>query len=65
MESKWVTGAKPRTDAEYEVEAERLATEIRAMLDDARRTTEQTRRIRQRTRANIEALEKQLSCGKN
>lgn len=64
MEPKTVASAGPRTDVEYEAEAKRLAAEIRAMLDDARRTTDQTRRIRQGTRAAIDALEQQLLCGK-
>lgn len=52
--------AKPRTDAEYQQEADRLAREIRIMLDETKRIGEQSRHIAVQNQRMRESLKKRL-----
>ena len=63
MKSQVTPNAAPKTDEEYQAEADRLIAEIRAMLDSAKRSTDAAKRIRAENLRMIEALEKRLLCG--
>ena len=63
MATKSVTGSKPKMDEEYQQEIARMIPEIEAMLENARRTSEQARRIGEGNRRKLDALEEQLKCG--
>lgn len=57
-------GSQPKTDEEYKREIDRMIPEIEAMLKNAARTTEEARKIGASNRRRLDALEKQISCGK-
>ena len=55
--------SQPKTDEEYQQEIARMIPEIEASLENARRTSEQARRIGAGNRRRLDALEEQLKCG--
>ena len=63
MKSKVLPNNPPKTDAEYQQEADRLLGEIREMLADSQRSMERAARIGKKNRQAIEQLRQQL-CGK-
>lgn len=63
MKSNTMPVAKPRTDAEYQQEADRLAREIRTMLDETKCSRERGDRITAKTKAIRDHLRKQILCG--
>ena len=60
MKSKVLPNATPKSDAEYEQEADRLSSEIRVMLDNARRTSDRAKEIGKENRILCEQLSEQL-----
>lgn len=58
MEGKTVADAKPKTKEGYIQEIDQMAIEIRAMLDEAGRRTENARRIGLENRRLLNGLEK-------
>ena len=63
MNTKIMGGSQPKSDEEYQQEIDRMIPEIEALLKNARRTSEQARRIGASNRRRLDALEEQLKCG--
>lgn len=63
MKSKPLTDAQPKTDEEYKREIDRMAIEIRAMLDESGRRLEHARHIRAENQRALADLEKRILCG--
>jgi len=63
MKSNTIPVAKPKTDEEYQQEADQLTREIRTMLDETKRIGEQSRRIASQNKRMRESLKEQLLCG--
>ena len=65
MDAKILSGGKRMTRQEFWAESDRLLKEAQGFLQEARRNTEESRAIAAENRRLLEALEQQLSCGKN
>ena len=63
MNTKAMGNSQPKTDGEYQQEIDRMTREIEALLENARRTSEQARRIGAGNRRRLDALEEQLKYG--
>ena len=63
MKAKVLPNDAPKSDNEYQQEADRLLSEIRVMLADSQRSMERAARIGKKNRQAIEQLRQQL-CGK-
>lgn len=64
MKDATLTGTGPRSEEECKAEIDRLALEIRQMLDQTRRNNDAAKRIGEINRKTLDDLEKMVLCGK-
>jgi hypothetical protein len=65
MRSSLLTDTSPKTDEEYIREIDRMAVEIRAMLDNSRRILERSNNTAAENKRKLDELERELLCGKS
>jgi hypothetical protein len=65
MKSQVLTGARLKTDEEYQQEIDRTAMEIRVMLDSSRRSIEKSKRMGKENARLLAELEQRLLYGKS
>lgn len=65
MKDMTFASSGPHTDKEYQKEIDRLGAEIRQMLEDTRRSNENSKRLGQKNRQKLEDLEKMVLCWKD
>ena len=64
MRSTTLPNTSPKTEEEYIREIDRMAVEIRAMLDNSRRNIDDSRQIGKETDLILDRLEQRYLCGK-
>jgi hypothetical protein len=65
MRSTTLPNTSPKTEEEYIREIDRMAVEIRAMLDSGRRSIERSNGIAAENERILKELEQELLCGKS
>ncbi len=65
MKDAILTGQSPRTDDEYKAEIDRMAVEIRQMLNETQRNNDESKRLGQLNRQALDQLEKLVLCSKD